>query len=57
VRAEQTLHRPLVLGGKPVDLAISFAEGELRIDGGADAKNIEKNSAELRRKLGRMFRY
>jgi N-glycosylase/DNA lyase len=55
VRAEQTLHRPLVLGGKPVDLAISFAEGELRIEGIADAKNIDKNIAELRRKLGRMF--
>jgi 3-methyladenine DNA glycosylase/8-oxoguanine DNA glycosylase len=51
VRAEQTLHRPLVLGGKPVDLAISFAEGELRIEG----VSAEKDIAELRRKLGRMF--
>jgi N-glycosylase/DNA lyase len=40
-----------VLGGKPVDLAISFAEGELRIEGMID----EKNSEELSRKLGRMF--
>ena len=51
VRAEQTLHRPLVLGGKPVDLAISFAEGELRIQGAISDKDI----AELRGKLGRMF--
>jgi 3-methyladenine DNA glycosylase/8-oxoguanine DNA glycosylase len=55
VRAEQTLHRPLVLGGKPVDLAISFAEGELRIEGVTDAKSIDKDIAELRRKLWRMF--
>jgi 3-methyladenine DNA glycosylase/8-oxoguanine DNA glycosylase len=51
VRAEQTLHWPLVLGGKPVDLAISFGEGELRIEGAID----EKDKQELVRKLGRMF--
>jgi N-glycosylase/DNA lyase len=40
-----------VLGGKPVDLAISFADHELRIEGVID----EKHHVELRRKLGRMF--
>src|SRR5258706_6000395 len=46
-RDEQTLHRPELLGGKPVDLRISF-DGALRVDGADD-------SDELRRKLGRMF--
>jgi len=46
-REEQTLHRPEILGGKAIDLRISF-DGALRIDGADD-------SEELRRKLGRMF--
>src|SRR3954447_23657818 len=47
VRDEQTLHRPEILGGKTVDLRISF-DGALRVDGADD-------SDELRRKLTRMF--
>jgi 3-methyladenine DNA glycosylase/8-oxoguanine DNA glycosylase len=47
-RDEQTLHRPEILDGKPVDLRISFDGGSLRIDGAEE-------SDELRRKLGRMF--
>src|SRR3954469_22226351 len=46
-RDEQTLHRPEILGGKAVDLRISF-DGALRVDGAED-------SDQLRRKLGRMF--
>ena len=48
VREEQTLHRPEILGGKAVDLAISFDGGSLRVEGADD-------SDELRAKLGRMF--
>jgi 3-methyladenine DNA glycosylase/8-oxoguanine DNA glycosylase len=51
VRQEETLHRPLVLGGKPVDLAISFDGHELRVEGAVD----DASDAELRRKLSRMF--
>src|SRR5207249_2634343 len=47
-REEQTLHRPEIVGGKPVELAISFDGSSLRIEG------AEEND-ELRRKLGRMF--
>ena len=47
-RDEQTLHRPEILGGKAVDLRISFDGAFLRIDGVDD-------SDELRRKLARMF--
>ena len=47
-RDEQTLHRPEILGGKAVDLRISFDGAFLRIDGAEE-------SEELRRKLGRMF--
>jgi 3-methyladenine DNA glycosylase/8-oxoguanine DNA glycosylase len=47
-RDEQTLHRPEILGGKAVDLRISFDGGVLRVEGADD-------SDELRRKLGRMF--
>jgi N-glycosylase/DNA lyase len=47
-RDEQTLHRPLLLGRKLVDLAISFDGKALRVEGADDG-------AELRRKLGRMF--
>ena len=49
-RAEQTLHRPELLGGKAVDLAISFDGSSLRIEGAGEVA-----SDELRRKLGRMF--
>ena len=49
-REEQTLHRPLLLGGRVVDLAIMFDGKALRIEGAS-----EKTSGELRRKLGRMF--
>jgi 3-methyladenine DNA glycosylase/8-oxoguanine DNA glycosylase len=49
-REEQTLHRPLLLGGKAVDLAISFNGKALRIEGA-----VEKTGDELRGKLGRMF--
>jgi 3-methyladenine DNA glycosylase/8-oxoguanine DNA glycosylase len=47
-RDEQTLHRPEIIGGKSVDLRISFDGSALRIDGAEE-------SNELRRKLGRMF--
>ena len=47
-RDEQTLHRPEILGGKAVDLRISFDGESLRVEGADD-------SEELRRKLGRMF--
>jgi len=47
-RDEQTLHRPEILGAKPVDLAISFDGNALRVEGAEE-------SEELRRKLGRMF--
>ena len=50
-RDEQTLHRPLVLGGKPIDLAISFDDHELRIEGAID----DNHRDELHRKLTRMF--
>jgi 3-methyladenine DNA glycosylase/8-oxoguanine DNA glycosylase len=49
-RDEQTLHRPQLLGGKAVDLAISFDGNALRIEGAS-----EGTGDELRRKLGRMF--
>jgi 3-methyladenine DNA glycosylase/8-oxoguanine DNA glycosylase len=42
------LHRPEILGGKAVDLRISFDGAFLRVEGAED-------SEELRRKLGRMF--
>jgi 3-methyladenine DNA glycosylase/8-oxoguanine DNA glycosylase len=48
VRDEQTLHRPQLLGGKAVDLAMSFDGSSLRVEGADDGD-------ELRRKLGRMF--
>ena len=51
VRAEQTLHRPLMLGGKPVDLAITFASHALQIEGVID----KNNDTELQRALSRMF--
>jgi 3-methyladenine DNA glycosylase/8-oxoguanine DNA glycosylase len=47
-RDEQTLHRPEILGGKAVDLRISFDGASLRVEGAED-------SDELRRKLGRML--
>jgi len=48
VRQEQTLHRPQILGGKAVELAISFDGAFLRVEGAGE-------SEELRRKLTRMF--
>jgi N-glycosylase/DNA lyase len=42
------LHRPQLLGGKAVDLAISFDGKALRVEGATE-------TPELRRKLGRMF--
>ncbi len=48
VREEQTLHRPQLLGGKALDLTISFDGASLRVEGADE-------SDELRRKLGRMF--
>jgi 3-methyladenine DNA glycosylase/8-oxoguanine DNA glycosylase len=47
-REEQTLHRPQLLGGKVIDLGISFDGAFLRVVGAEE-------SEELRRKLGRMF--
>src|SRR3954469_23776032 len=47
-RDEQTLHRPQLLGGKAVDLAISFDGSSLRLEGAEE-------SDELHRKLTRMF--
>jgi 3-methyladenine DNA glycosylase/8-oxoguanine DNA glycosylase len=47
-RDEQTLHRPLLLGGKAVDLMIWFDGAFLRVEGAGE-------SEELRRKLSRMF--
>jgi len=47
-RREQTLYRPQILGGKAVDLTISFDGAFLRVEGAGE-------SEELRRKLSRMF--
>ena len=49
-REEQTLHRPLLLGGKTFDLAISFDGQALRVEGAS-----KKSIGELRQKLSRMF--
>jgi 3-methyladenine DNA glycosylase/8-oxoguanine DNA glycosylase len=46
--AERVLRRKELLGGKPVELAISF-DGEALVVGGA------RDSAELRARVGRMF--
>jgi 3-methyladenine DNA glycosylase/8-oxoguanine DNA glycosylase len=48
VESEQTLHRSEILGGKAVDLAISFDGSSLRVEGAED-------SEELRHKMARMF--
>ena len=47
-RQEQTLQRSLLLGGKAIDLRISFDGAFLRVEGAEE-------SEELRRKLTRMF--
>src|SRR3954452_15844568 len=47
-RDEQTLHRPEILGGKPVDLRISFDGAFLRVEGAEE-------SDEFHRKPTRMF--
>jgi 3-methyladenine DNA glycosylase/8-oxoguanine DNA glycosylase len=47
-RSELVMHRPEILGGKPVDLETSFDGKSLRVSGAEE-------SAELRRKLSRMF--
>ncbi len=50
VSAEKTLHRPLLLGRKAVDLAITFDGRALRIEGVGESVSVE-----LRRNLNRMF--